>query len=58
MDGRYGVSWSEPPIAVVSSPPYVVAALPRFIEVRMVDTQALVQMVNVQVSLDPWSALE
>ena len=52
------MSWSEPPIAVVSSPPYVVAALPRFIEVRMVDTQALVQMVNVQVSLDPWSALE
>jgi hypothetical protein len=102
---RYGVSWSEPPMAIVSAPPYVVAALPRFIEVsrahththarartrlartcvhtciharthaqclyrcalhavahahasaharthaqvRMIDTQALVQMVNVQV---------
>ena len=43
---RHGVPWSDPPIATASTSPYVLAVLPRHIEVR--STQSLASHTLVQ----------
>jgi hypothetical protein len=43
---RHGVPWSDPPLATASTSPYVLAVLPRHIEVR--STQSLAAHTLVQ----------
>jgi hypothetical protein len=51
FDGKptrsYGLSWSEPPVGLGFYYPYVIALLPRAVEVWLVMTQALVQTVPI-----------
>jgi hypothetical protein len=45
---RSGITWSDIPIAISYSFPYVIALLPRFVEVRTIETQTLVQTLSIK----------
>ncbi|XP_011445059.3 vam6/Vps39-like protein [Magallana gigas] len=40
---RYPISWSDLPIQIENNPPYVIAVLPKYVEVRTVEPRLMIQ---------------
>jgi hypothetical protein len=47
---KYGLCWSEPPVALVFVFPYLIAVLPKVVEVQLMETQATVQSMSLRAS--------
>ena len=45
---KYGVKWSDAPISMVFSFPYLIAVLPKSVEVHLIETQNAVQTISLR----------
>ncbi|CAD5113361.1 DgyrCDS2533 [Dimorphilus gyrociliatus] len=43
---RFGIKWSDVPQMIVNLPPYLVAALPKYVEIQTIDPRVLIQSIE------------
>lgn len=43
---KYGIKWSDIPQMIVNLPPYLVAALPKYVEIQTIDPRVLIQSIE------------